>query len=123
MFSGKKVSVIEESTIEESFMDYTIEDANPVEDASPRVIVQRLPSATTQPLICAVLAGRGRSETSQIYTEIEEIPDDIRDSVSKYYSKRSSLSTKELLSDVQVAYLRWCLSIAKKGVPAREEAM
>ena len=97
VFSGKKVSVIEESTIEESFIDYTIEDANPVEDASPRVIVQRLPSATTQPLICAVLAGRGRSETSQIYIEIEWIPDDIRDSVSKYYSKRSSLSLRNCL--------------------------
>ena len=66
----------------------------------PKVIVERMPSSTVQPHICASLFGNRCSETPSIYKDVEELPEEIRDAVKQQYGKRSNNATKELLSDL-----------------------
>ena len=91
-------------------------------DSLPKVIVERMPSSAAQPLICASLFGNRCSETPSIYKDIEELPEEIRDAVKQHYGKRSNNATKEVLCDLQVAYIRWFLANAKKGAPLKDEA-
>ena len=54
-----------------------------------------------------------------IRTYKEELPEEIRDAVKQHYGKRSNNATKELLSDLQVAYISWSLANARKGAPLK----
>lgn len=84
-------------------------------EISPTAIEEGM--ASIQPSVCSRLFGVQGLETSPIYTDIEELPEEMRNKVNQYFEKRSTQATKEKLSDLQRAYIRWFLASEEmKGI-------
>ena len=86
--------------------------------ASPKVIVERMPSASFQPLITQTLlceVSERCTGTSSTYHDIDELPDEMRAAILPHLGQRNPMATKELLSQLQVAYIRYFLLTADKS--------